>query len=62
MGITGLDYEVRSPIFNVKRPHGKTNEEIMAEVDKKVVQMIGNYTHIEWECTHKILKHQGRVN
>jgi hypothetical protein len=24
--------------------------------------MIGNYTHKEWECAQKILKHQGRVN
>jgi hypothetical protein len=24
--------------------------------------MIDNYTHREWECAHKILKHQGRVN
>jgi hypothetical protein len=24
--------------------------------------MIGNYTHGEWECSHKILKHQGCVN
>jgi hypothetical protein len=24
--------------------------------------MIDNYTHKEWECAQKILKHQGRVN
>jgi hypothetical protein len=60
--LPGLDYEVRSPKFNVKRPNGKTNEEIFAEVEKQVVQMIGNYTHREWECAQKILKHQGRVN
>jgi hypothetical protein len=47
----GLDYEVRSPKFNVKRPDGKTHEEIVAEVERKVVQMIGNCTHKEWECT-----------
>jgi hypothetical protein len=58
----GLDYEVRSPKFNVKRPDGKTHEEIVAEVERKVVPMIGNYTHKEWECAQKILKHQGRVN
>jgi hypothetical protein len=52
-----LDYEVRSPKFNVKRPDGKTDEEIVAEVEKTVVQMIGNYTHREWECARKILKH-----
>jgi hypothetical protein len=46
--LPGLDYEVRSPKFNVKRPDGKTDEEIMAEVEKKVVQMISNYTHKEW--------------
>jgi hypothetical protein len=46
----------------VKRPKGKTDEEIVVEVEKKVVQMIGNYTHKEWECAQKILKHQGRVN
>jgi hypothetical protein len=57
-----LDYEVRSPKFNVKRPNGKTDKEIVTEVERKVVQMIGNYTHKEWECTQKILKHQGRVN
>jgi hypothetical protein len=57
-----LDNEVRSPKFNVKRPEGKTGEEIVAEVEKKVVQMIGNYTHKEWECAQKILKCQGRVN
>jgi hypothetical protein len=34
----------------VKRPEGKIDEEIVAEVEKKVVQMIGNYTHKEWEC------------
>jgi hypothetical protein len=46
----------------VKRPKGKIDEEIVAEVEKKVVQMIGNYTHKEWERAQKILKHQGRVN
>jgi hypothetical protein len=24
--------------------------------------MIGNFTHKEWECAQRILKHQGRVN
>jgi hypothetical protein len=57
-----LDHEVRSPIFNVKHPDGQTDEEIVAEVERKVVQMIGNYTHREWECTQKILKHPGCVN
>jgi hypothetical protein len=33
----------------------------VAEVKKKVVQMIGNFTHKEWECAQRILKHQGRV-
>jgi hypothetical protein len=35
---------------------------LVVEVEKKVVQMIGNYAHREWECAQKILKHQGRVN
>jgi hypothetical protein len=48
--LPGLDDMVRSPKFNVKRPEGKIDEEIVAEVEKKVVQMIGNYTHKEWEC------------
>jgi hypothetical protein len=52
---------VRSPIFNVKRPADKTDEEVVAEVERKVVQMIGNFTHKEWECAQRILKHQGRV-
>jgi hypothetical protein len=60
--LPGLDDDVRSPIFNVKRPEDVTDEEIVAEVEKKVVQMIGNFTHKEWECTQRILKHQGRVN
>jgi hypothetical protein len=34
----------------------------VAEVEKKFVQMIGNFTHKEWECAQRILKHQGRVN
>jgi hypothetical protein len=34
----------------------------VAEVEKKVVQMFGNFTHKEWECAQTILKHQGRVN
>jgi hypothetical protein len=46
----------------VKRPEDKTDEEIVADIEKKVVQMIGNYTHKEWECAQRILKHQGRVN
>jgi hypothetical protein len=53
---------VRSPIFNVKRPADKTDEEVVAEVEKRVVQMIGNFTHKEWECAQRILKHQGRIN
>jgi hypothetical protein len=53
---------VRSPIFNVKRPEDKTDEEIVVDIEKKVVQMIGNFTHKEWECAQRILKHQGRVN
>jgi hypothetical protein len=57
--LPGLDYKVQSPKFNVKHPDGKTNEEIVAEVERKVVQMIGNNTHKEWECAQKILKQQG---
>jgi hypothetical protein len=60
--LLGLDYEVRSAKFNVKRPDGKTDEEIVAEVEKKVVHVIGIYTHREWECAQKILKHRGRIN
>jgi hypothetical protein len=60
--LPGLDDDVRSPIFNVKRPKDVTDEEIVAEVERKVVQMIGNFTHKEWECAQRILKHQGRVN
>jgi hypothetical protein len=60
--LPGLDFETRSPKFNVKRPEGKTDKEILAEIQRKVIQMIGNYTHKEWECAQKILKHQGRVN
>jgi hypothetical protein len=58
----GLDHQVLSPVFNVKRPEGRTDEEIVAEVERKVIQMIGNYTHKEWDCAKKILKHAGRVN
>jgi hypothetical protein len=48
--LPGLDNDVRSPIFNVKRPEDMTDEEIVAEVEWKVVQMIGNFTHkdIRW--------------
>jgi hypothetical protein len=60
--LPGLDDDVRSPIFNVKRPKDVTDEEIIAEVERKVVQMIGNFTHKKWECAQRILKHQGRVN
>jgi hypothetical protein len=60
--LPGLDQNVRNPIFNVKRPTNKTDDEVVAEVEKKVVQMIGNFTHKEWECAQRILKHQGRVN
>jgi hypothetical protein len=60
--LPGLDKNVRSPIFNVKRPAYKSDDEIVAEVEKKVVQMIGNFTHKDWECAQRILKHQGRVN
>jgi hypothetical protein len=45
--LPGLDHEVRSPKFNVKCPEGKTDEEIITDIEKKVVQMIGNYTHNE---------------
>jgi hypothetical protein len=60
--LPGLDQDVRSPIFNVKRPADKTDEEVVAEVERKVVQMIGSFTHKEWECAQRILKHQGQVN
>jgi hypothetical protein len=39
---------VRIPIFNVKQPADKTDKEVVAEVERKVVQMIGNFTHKEW--------------
>jgi deoxyribodipyrimidine photolyase-like uncharacterized protein len=54
--LPGVDQDVQSPIFNVKRPEDKTDEEIVADIEKKVVQMIGNYTHKEWECAQRILK------
>lgn len=57
-----LDFQTRSPKFNDKCPKGKTNKEILAEVERKVTQMIRNYTHKEWECAQKILKDQGHVN
>jgi hypothetical protein len=60
--LPGLDDAVRSPKFNTKLPKGKTDKEIVAEVERKVVQMISNYSHKEWECAQKFLKHQGRVN
>jgi hypothetical protein len=60
--LPGLDHEVRSPIFNAKHPDRQSDEEIVAKVERKVIQMIGNYTHREWECAQKILKHPGRVN
>jgi hypothetical protein len=34
--LPGLDYEVRSPKFNVKHPDGKTDEEIVAKAERKV--------------------------
>jgi hypothetical protein len=57
-----LDFQTRSPKFNDKCPKGKTDKEILAEVERKVTQMIRNYTHKEWECAQKILKDQGHVN
>jgi hypothetical protein len=48
--LPGLDFETRSPKFNVKRPKGNTDEEILAAVERKVVLMTGNGTHKEWEC------------
>jgi hypothetical protein len=30
-----------------------TDEEIVTEVERKVVQMIGNFTHKEWECARE---------
>jgi hypothetical protein len=57
-----LDQDVRSPIFNVKRPADKSDEEVVAEAERRVVQIIGNLTHKEWECAQRILKHQGWVN
>jgi hypothetical protein len=57
--LPGLNFEMSSPKFNVKHPDGKTDEEIVAEIERKVIQMIDNYTHKEWECAQKILKHQG---
>jgi hypothetical protein len=60
--LPGLDDNVRSPIFNVKRPADMSDEKIVAEVERKVVQMIGNFTHKEWKCAQRILKNQGRVN
>jgi hypothetical protein len=51
--LPGLDFETRSPKFNAKCPEGKTDEEIVAENERKVIQLIGNYTHKEWECAQK---------
>jgi hypothetical protein len=42
--LPGLDFETHSAKFNVTRPEGRTDEEILAEVERKVIQMIGNYT------------------
>jgi hypothetical protein len=46
--LSGLDQDVRSPIFNVKRPVDKTDEDVVTEDERKVFQMIGNFTHKEW--------------
>jgi hypothetical protein len=32
--LPGLDHDVRSPIFNVKLPEDKTDEEIVADIEK----------------------------
>jgi hypothetical protein len=47
--LPGLDFETRNPKVNIKRLEGKTDEEILNEVEVKVIQMIGNYTHKEWD-------------
>jgi hypothetical protein len=54
-----LDRNVRSPIFNVERPVDKTDDEVVTEVEKKVVQMIGNFTHKDWECAQRIFETSG---
>jgi hypothetical protein len=60
--LPGLYHQVRSPVFNVKRPEGQTDKVIIVEVERKVIQTIENYTHKEWDCAQKILKHVGHVN
>jgi hypothetical protein len=51
-----------APSSKFSAPKEKNNEEIIAEVERKVIQMIGNYTHKEWEVAQKISKHHSRVN
>jgi hypothetical protein len=60
--LPGLDTEVMCPQFKVKKPEGFTDEEFVAEVERKVFLMIGNYTHRDHEASLKILGHKGRVN
>jgi uncharacterized protein YktA (UPF0223 family) len=54
--------EVPFPLFGLRLTDGQSAEDFMSEVEKKVNEMIGQYTMNEYKAYKNLVKHKRRIN
>lgn len=60
--VPGLTLPVKFPKFCVKKLEGMIGEQIVDEVERKSISLIGIYLHKEHEQALKTLRHGGKIN
>jgi hypothetical protein len=54
--------EVPFPLFRLRLTDGQSSEDFMSEIEKKVNEMIGQYTMNEYKAYKNLVKHKRRIN
>lgn len=57
-----LEYEIVCPIFGLRRPNGKSNETIIAELEHEAMQLLGPWNKKEYDSFVVVCCHRGQVN
>ena len=58
----GLEYDVTSPVFGLRKPEGSSDEVIVAKLEREASEILGPWNRKEHAAFLKICKHEGRVN
>jgi hypothetical protein len=57
-----LDYEIVSPVFNLQKPLGKSDEVIVVELERAAIELLGPWNKKEYDSLVAVYYHQGGVN